>query len=934
MKSIFTLAFVTVSLWLSAQTGTLTGTMIDGEFNDVLPFASAVVQGTTTGVSSDFDGKYILELAPGTYTMEYSFVGYQTVVISDVVIVADKETVVDVTLQGAGLETVVITTTVKKNTETAVLQAQKQSAAVMDGLSSQSIKSTGASNVAAAVKAIPGVSITGGKYVYVRGLGDRYTKTILNGVDVPGLDPDRNALQLDIFPAGLLENLQVMKSATASQPADFTGGVVNIITRDLPSREEYSVGMSVGLNPEQHMTSDYLDYENSGTDFLGFDDGQRDRPIDREQNVPSPNQNPFISEALTQRLSRNLAAQRQAAQPNFGFSFTGGNSYKLENDKRLGVLASINYKNDTDYYDDFVTGQVYRKNEDVSVNELRTDRLQQGELGANNVLLTAMAGVSLKSDQSKYRFNALHVQNGERTASILRRENLIDVINVINADVLTYTQRSVTNLFLGGEHRNEEGDWKVDWRVSPSLAIVRDKDLRSTPFQVLENGTEVITPSESGNPLRIWRDLEEYSLPGKVDFTRKHTLFGSEAKFDFGAAYTYKNREFKSKQYAIAFAGGFQTDVFNGNPDEVLNPAFILDPDTGVGTFVREDSSLSDNFDSKASIAAVYAQDEFNLSARFKAVVGLRFEKYDLSYTGQRQDGLEFDNEKFLDKADFFPSANLIYDLDEEGDMKVRVGYSRTTARPSFKEASIAEIFDPVSQQFFIGNRDIQPTYIQNLDTRFELYGEGSEYFAVSAFYKSFKDPIELSFIREARNQFTPLNLGDAKVFGAEIEIRRNLDFLGMPAFSLNANASFIESRQRFSEDEEEARTDNLRDGESLDDNRQLQGQAPYLANIGLTYNNEDAGFLANLSYNSQGRTLEIVGNADVPDVYTLPFHSMNFNLSKVFGDEGEYTVGFKATNLLNDDIESVYESFGTSDQLYSRRSPNQEFSLSLGYKF
>ena len=224
--------FVSMS-W--AQEGRVAGTVNDGEFSEPLAFANVVVKGTTIGTTSDFDGKYVLDLDPGNYTLVFSFVGYDTLEITDVLITAGQETALDVTLTTNSLDEVVITTSLKRNTESSVLTFQKNAANLLDGLSAQAIKKTGASDVAGAVKNVPGVSVQGGKYVYVRGLGDRYTKSILNGVDIPGLDPDRNTIQMDLFPTGILDNVIVIKSAAAEYPADFTGGVVDIVTKDFPT---------------------------------------------------------------------------------------------------------------------------------------------------------------------------------------------------------------------------------------------------------------------------------------------------------------------------------------------------------------------------------------------------------------------------------------------------------------------------------------------------------------------------------------------------------------------------------------------------------------------------------------------------------------------------------------------------------------------------
>ncbi|APQ16999.1 TonB-dependent receptor [Maribacter hydrothermalis] len=928
---------------ISAQEGIISGTVMDGEFNDVLPFANILIKGTTKGTTSDFDGKYVLDVEPGTYTVTFSYLGYETKEVSEVIVNPGAEQIIDITLNplANALDEVVVTTTVSKNTEASVLNLQKNSVALLDGLSIQSIKKSGAGDIASAIKAVPGVSVQGGKFVYVRGLGDRYTKSILNGVDVPGLDPDRNTLQLDIFPTNILDNIIVVKSATADQPADFTGGVVDIVTKDFPSRAEYSFSAGMGYNSSMHFKSNYLKYDGSPTDALGFDNGQRDLAIPQHIETPLPVTDGKRSAALTKLLEPNLKALEEQSGLDFNFGFTAGNQYNLNEDgsKKLGYLASLTYKNSTEFYENIVSGQVYRKqDQDKSVLELTDDRTQTGNLGVNNVLISGLAGISLKSLQSKYKLNVLHIQNGESSASYLRQDNFNVNSNTIFKDVLTYTQRSITNILLNGEHTNEDGSWKVSWKVSPTFSKIYDKDLRTTPFRFdPETGNYTISPSESGDPSRIWRDLEEYNVASKLDLTRKHQLFGREAKLKFGGAYTIKVRDFVVNQFStpIQSQTGNYSLNFGGDADLVLATNNIYNPQTREGSYVRRDSNISDSFNSQITVGAGYVGDEFKFSDRFNSIVGVRFEKFDLRYTGENQDGEVFDNAAILDKTDFFPSANFIYELNETGNKKIRASFSSTTARPSFKEASNAQIFDPVSSTFFIGNINIQPTYINNYDVRFEAYGEGTNFFAFSGFAKTFNDPIELTFIREARGQFIPLNLGDAKVFGAELEYRKNMDFIpGWEDFSFNANISVIESQQSYSADEEAARRDNLRIGETLDDYRQLQGQSPLLLNVGISYDNDDNGWQGGLVYNVQGKTLEIVGNGDIPDVYTMPFNNLKFNLSKEFGKDNSSKISLKFENILNDKYESVYQSFGAEDQLFSSRHPGQAISLGYSYQF
>ena len=942
MKKSITLTIIVglLSFITFAQSGIITGTVNDGEYNDILPFANVIIKDSQRGALSDFEGKYSLELKPGIYTVQFSFVGYQTLEINEVIVKNGETIIVDVTLKAstAKLDEVIITTSLKRNTEASILYLQRNSVKLMDGLSLESIKNSGASDIASAVKNIPGVSVQRGKYVYVRGLGDRYTKTSLNGVDVPGLDPDRNTLQLDLFPSSILENVIVSKSSTADQGADFTGGAINIVTKDIPNKEGYSASLGLGYNSDFHFNKNYLTYKGSKTDFLGFDNGLRDNPIPSQQYIPLPQENGEVVEILTKRFTKNLAARRETSFMDYNFSFTAGNQFDVGNNK-LGYVAAISYRNETQYFSQYIDGQVFRKNVNPTIYELNTDRTQQGEGGTNNVLISGIAGLSFKTEKSKYKFNILHIQNGESKASIFNQQNRIQNSNQIKKDNLIYTQRSITNLLLNGKHSiDQESNWTLDWKLSPSLALVYDKDFRVTPFKVSIDEltgieTYTIEPSESGLPTRIYRDLNEGNIVSNIDIINKHTFLGKEAKLKLGVGYAYKTRKFVVERFSFPLLN-IVSDFANGDPDQILADQNIYDASINSGVFVRRDSGISDTYDSQMSIASAYASEEFKITDWFQAVVGLRFEKFQLVYTGERQDGTKLNKATILDKSDFFPSTNLIFDLNEEGSQKIRTSYARTTARPSFKEASLAEIFDPINNTFFIGNINVQPTYINNFDLRYEKYGENGDFYTISGFYKSFKDPIELSFIRSATGQFTPLNLGDAIVYGTEIEIRKNLGFIpGLEKFRINTNLSLINSEQEFSDDEKANREDNLRSGEVLDDTRPLQGQSPYLVNFGIDYTN-DNGWNAGLFYNVQGKTLQIVGSGDIPDVYTLPFNNLLFNASKTFGKNKNATISLKFENLLNSNIESVYESYKAEDQIYSKWNPGQKISISYNVKF
>ncbi len=935
MKTKFILfLFLSFSIhFLNAQKGTLTGIIKDAEINDPLPYASINIKGTEIGVTSDFDGLYDLLLNTGTYTVVFKFLGYETIEVTGVIIKTDDVTNLDISLKPASgiLEEVVITAESAKNTEASVLNVQRRSVNLLDGLSAQSFKKIGAGDLAAAVKSVPGVSVQGGKYVYVRGLGDRYTKTILNGVDIPGLDPDRNTIQMDLFPTNILDNIMVVKSATADLPADFTGGIVNIITKEYPVKEAYSFSISGAYNSKMHFNNNYLDYSGGGTDFLGYDDGTRSLPMSPFQPIPNTFDNSTLLTDLTRRFSPTMSAQKSTSTMDYSFGLTAGNQFTVgKNDNKLGYIASFSYKNETKFYEG-AENNIYRKDPDLSTIEMPLNRSQIGSLGENNTILSGLVGLSYKTDHSKYKGTLMHIQNGESIAGLFTQKLKFTDFVTFKKDNLAYTQRAITNGLLSGTHTNENATWKTEWKVSGTLSTIYDKDVRTTAFQIED---DIFSIAQNNEPRRIWRNLEEENYVGKLDFTKKYELSKKDAKVKFGAYGSYKQRVYNIYTFRIGLAG--PTSIFNGIADNILsedNLWTISDPE---GSFVRNTSVAepANSFEANQINIAGYISNEFKIGEKLKTIAGLRVEKFMLNYTGQNNTGtIILDNESIIDKLDFFPSLNFIYGLTDN--KNIRLSYSRTTARPSFKEASIAEIFDPLSNTNFVGalanGTDLNPTYINNADLRFEFFGENAQMFAISGFFKSFTDPIELTYFQQDTESFTPRNLGSADVYGLEIELRKNLSFLSpsLEKFKFNLNASIIQSKLKMGIDELTLRQNTARVGETVTNTRDLQGQSPYLINAGFDYDNTDLGLQTGLFYNVQGKTLEVVGGIN-PDVFTLPYNSLNFTLNKTLGKEKNANLNIKITNLLGEVKQSAYQSFNAQDQIFKLRDPGT--SISIGY--
>ena len=931
-KYIFTLLTIgLLSFYSQAQTGLIRGALIDSDFQDPVPFANIVVKETGTGTTSDFDGNYELELVEGVYTIVFSFIGYETVEVKDVSVKLNEAAIVNVTLNtlAQGLDEVVVSVSASTNTERSVLEFQKKSVSLVDGLSSQRIKSSGASNIASAVKSVPGVSVQGGKYVYVRGLGDRYTKSILNGVDIPGLDPDRNTIQMDIFPTSILDNVIVVKSAAAEMPADFTGGIVDIVTKEFPNSKQFSISFSTAYNPKMHYNDSYLTSKSSGTDFLGFDDGLRSIPVDPNQGytVIEGINSPKITQ-ITRKFNPNMAALKKTSLGDYSFSVSGGNQFLLKNENRIGYFGALSYKNTTDFYEKSQNNTYYR-DADKGVYNLFENRTQNGPLGENSVILSAMTGVSYKTNLSKYKLNILHIQNGESGAGIFDQTvNLNDSKDLLKHNI-EYTQRSITNILLSGTHTfNNESEWKLNWKISPSLSTIKDKDIRTTSFEITDEGKYLIPLN--GKPSRIWRNLDETNIVSKIDVQKKLKLFNRDAKLKFGALNSFKEREYDIYSFRVNVPTNLGV-IDNGNPDNLFKPENTWTPTNTIGNhialYTNGGVERGKSYDANQMNISAYSSIEFKIDDKIKSVIGLRAENFVQKYTGENSGGtVKYDDEKVIDKLDIFPSTNFIYSLKENSNL--RLAYSKTTARPSFKEVSIAEIYDPLSNMTFNGNINLKPSYIDNLDLRYELFGEDNQLFAISGFYKSFKDPIELTYYEASTENFQPKNLGNAKVYGLELELRKQIS----QSLGINLNASIIESRQQYGASELSLRTKGLRDGESLGTYRNLQGQSPFLINSSLDYKNEN-GLRAGLFFNMQGKTLEVVGTGFAPDVYTQPYESLNLNMSKSYGKNQNKTVTIKVENILESKKESYYESFKASNKIFSFREQGTTFSVGYSIK-
>lgn len=963
MNKLITVLFLALSVTAFGQQGKIRGLVID-DIGEPVIGANVVISGKAIGGVTDLDGKFSISMPVGKHDIEISFVTYQTVKIKGVEITEGEVTQIgEIKLveNNQELEVFVVTAQQIRNNEAAMIAMKKNSSSMIDGISSAKMQMTGDGTAVEAAKRVTGVSIEGGKYVYVRGLGDRYSKTMLNSVDIPGLDPDKNTIQMDIFPTNLIDNMTVSKNFTADMPADFTGGLLNITTKDFPEEKFFNVSLGTSYNPSMHFNSNNLTYEGGSTDFLGFDDGTRSLPARASgQNIPTPVSDDVSDDEVRgfiQEFNPELGATRQTSLMDLSAGISMGNQINIEdensNDKSLGYIFSLSYSSAYKYYDDVVYGE-YQRSSDPEITELQQANLQTGELSERSVMLGSLAGIAYKSGNSKYRLTAMHLQNGESRAgkfTILNDPQAVGQSGFLAlSDNLEYNQRRLTNVLLNGKHVYDDAGWEIDWRVSPTLSNATDPDIRKTAF-TYEPSDTLFAAGAGGNPSRIWRYLNEITATSRIDVTKRYKIKEEDAKLKFGAMHTYKQRDYEILFYDVQFFGS--QNWSSVDPNDVLDEENLYPNSPNSIYYQSGNNSPNPNaYSSNSNTAGAYVSNEMTLFNRLKTILGLRTEYFALRHTGRDQawasgnttNGNNLENEKVLESIDLFPSANFIFTVNEE--QNLRASYSRTIARPSFKEMSFAQIIDPLTNRIFNGaffeyndwDGALSETRIDNVDLRWEMFMPKSQMISGSVFFKNFDNPIELVRIPEQQTstEFQPRNVGDGKLFGVEMEIRKNFAFIteSLENFSFSTNITLVMSEIDMTQQEYEARLQYEKVGQTITDRRQMAGQSPYVVNAGLMYANSDLGIDAGAFYNVKGPTLHIVGVGLYSDIYTEPFHSLNFSFSKKFGEDRRTAIDFRASNILNDRRETFFISHNAEKQPFTSFNPGVVFSVGFSHKF
>lgn len=923
---------------LSAQ-GTISGTVIDEDSAEPVMFANITLPGTEplVGGQTDLDGKFQLTVPAGTYTLTISYVGYPTKTIEGIAVADGEITYQDIVLSEAGgveLDEVVVTAKVIEVSEIAMLIARKNADVVSDAISAQEMTRYGASDATGALQKVTGTNIQNGKYVFIRGLGDRYSLSQLNGLVIPSTNPYRNSAQLDLIPTNLLDNIMTAKTFSPDQPGNFTGGNIDIRTKSFPEQASLTISVTGGFNSQSNLINNFLTHQGGTDDYWGYDNGR---------GLPSELSDPEIRPLLVpasegasrrngdQRAANALDAAAKSIIPqvrptqrsvplDHGFSFSFGNKYQLFGND-LGVIATASFRQDYQNLDNFnvANWEVLSLTED-SLRNIGNFRTNQSIL---NPTTAGLIGLAYRLGQySEINFNAIYNHTTEklsRTVQGTRPDNILAPRSVQGFQ-LSFTEQELINYQLGGTHvipgLNQA---KIEWRTSYVNSSQYEPQTRffENTFNT-ETGSYGFGGADLNDPFYFWRDLQDEQLTAKLDLTIPFAGKGNKIKI--GGMLNYKDRESTEERFRLENTSSAQSlNELEGDQNAFVgldNVGIVGTRENGgilIGNYLRDQTLPANSYTGREDISAAYAMVNYNLLPNLKFVGGARMEVTDIEVLSQDTSLMP----GVINETDLLPSANLIYELVE--DMNIRASYSRTLARPNMREISPFTIVDPIVSRFERGNPNLERSLIDNFDLRWEYFFGRNEVVALSGYYKNFQNPIVRQFLISTNNEIQFINVDNGQLYGIEVEFRKNLGFLApfLTNFNLNTNATYIQS---------ETDTDALNTIDPA--TRPFEGQPDYIINAALNYVNSKRGWDASLSLNYLGDRLNSIGSATTLDIYDVGRTQLDINIIKRIGD---LTLRLGARNLLDDPFLQS-STFRGDEYIYSDFRRGVDWRFGIGY--
>lgn len=912
---------------LSAQeTTSLQGRVLDAQTGEPLIGAQVTVLDTDRGTVTDVDGRYRLQLAPGAVDLQVVYLGYADKTVTGIPIEAGRVNYQDVSMSPSAIEAegieVVISAAAERGSVVGALAHQRRSTAVVSGISAEEISRAPASNAADAVKRVTGTSIVDDKYVYVRGLGERYSTARLDGVSLPTPEPDKRVLPLDIFPSSMVESLFTVKSYTADLPGDFAGGLVDIQTKDIPDQAFFSISTGIGYH-ENLGDLDRPTYAGGGLDWLGFDDGTRALP------------DAFPSEIAFDVPASERADLHSMLEGDFQ-AFTSPLDFE-EVDKSFG----ISFGSPVEWFDrtgGYMVGLSYSNSTNVRSQSEFFPTLEEGTalydyetvLGSRGVSFGAIGGYAIDvTPTSRLSLKTVLTQSADDEARLVSGPFNQSTTGFARIQRFQFVERTLWSTQARFEHKaGLFGDGRLEWEAAYGLALRDEPDTRQS-FYVAQSRDGTYFFNEAGNNSRFYSELTDHMLQGGVKSSSQFDWLGERATLGLGVTGSWRARDFAARRF----------DYENASPAGRTIPADELFTSERIASGdIRflETTAPTDEYEGEERAAAAYASLGIGLSPNLRTTFGLRVEANETIVEtfdprlGAKIEGVSSE----LSTMEPLPTVTLEYDF---GDMQqLRAAASRTIVRPQFRE--LAPFRYDSYQEATLGNPFLENGEIYNFDLRWAWYPSLGEIVSVGGFYKRFNDPIEIVRLPTAGNNVgtpEPYNGPTANTYGVEIEFRNDLGrWLPLEGLVFSANASFTESTVRQDEDiavffgnPAAAKPDVLPAEIFTNDERPMTNQSPYLFNGSLAYTTPSGASGLTLLYNVVGERLTQVGIQGFDDIYEETRHTVDATVD--YRLMNAIDLKMSASNLTDSDVE-----FRLGDDTTLLYEPGRSWSIKASYAF
>jgi hypothetical protein len=949
MKNIFTLAILLISLQNIVSQSIIKGTVKDTQTGETLIGCNVILQGTTIGAVTDLDGNYtISNVQAGSYNLVASYISYnQKINRVDVPKNSTVELNFDLEPATVSINEVKVTARKRQNTEMSMISTLKSQDLIVSGISNQQIQKSQDKDAAEVLRRIPGITITDGRFVIVRGLIERYNTVLLNGACAPSSEADVRAFSFDVMPSNMIDNILIYKTPAPELPSDFAGAAINVVTKNTVDENSVSFSYSAGYVSGTTM-KDFYTYKGGKLDWLGIDDGTRALPsIFPSHNMMNDSLFKYdykkpIQDSITKisKAFRNDVFQpyTKTALPNQSASLSINRRFVLGK-VSLANMTALTYSNNFSSYDaeraEYQDPNPIIGKKSYNYNYVDNRNIQSIRAGImHNWLVTF-------DDNNKIEFRNFLNQNSQDRTIIRTGVNYYTGSDPdsIMSYAMEFSQRTTYSGQLAGTSAFNNKNTEIDWIVGYSYANKLQPDLKRLFFLKQQNDEAIYQYRmnvASGSPLperggRFYSEAYENIRNLAVNLKQNIILLNRQFVLKTGVFYEEKNREFDARNIGIVYKNTLPVDMFLA-VDSILNNSNFYYP----GGFAYNENSISSNhYNAKSIIIAPYFGLKIPITKKLILYTGLRAEQYSRELTKFQKDVKNDPNIAF-DTLDLFFSSNLSYSINEQH--LIRFSYGKTANRPEFREIAPFYYKDFDLNAGVWGNDSIKNCYIDNFDVRYEWYPSPGEMISLAVFYKKFKDPIEILLI-ETGNQpdYKPFNTGYAKSQGIELDIRKSFEMLGdkdnflcyFKNFTLVFNSSLIQSV---------VNTDlpNAREKE-----REMMGQSPYIINAGLYFNSVKYNLMMSAIYNRIGRRIVAVGTINNPHTWEMARNSLDFTLTKGLYKGLELRIGIK--DIFNEPVHRLqYEEVtisGTNqkvdiEQTTLKYRPRTQYTIGLNFKF